>query len=371
VSAKRIIFTVTNDLVFDQRMQRISTSLVDQGYVVELVGRFLPDSKPVSKQNFLQTRLKCRYNKRWLFYAEFNIRLFFYLLFSKADVICGCDLDTLPAAWLAARLKGIKVVYDAHEYFTESPELIGRKGVQGIWRMIESFLVPRVDGAYTVTESIAVLFQKKYHKSFSVIRNLPYFRQPVKQSAEKYILYQGAVNLGRGVKEMLLVMMHLDMPFYVAGDGDSMEEIKSLVKQYKLEHKVKWLGKLPPAELRSVTDNAYIGVNLLENRGLNYYYSLGNKFFDYIQSQVPQVSIAFPEYIRINDQYHIAEMVDELIIDKIVEAFKKLLNDETRYAELKQNCDLAAKDLCWEKEEQKLIKIYNEISPLERGVRGV
>ena len=361
--AKRIICTVSNDLVFDQRMQRICTSLANNGYAVELVGRLLPNSRPVSRQNFLQTRLKCIFHKKWVFYAEYNIRLFFYLLFSKADVICGCDLDTLPAAWLAARCKKIQVVYDAHEYFTESPELIGRNFVQGCWERIENFLVPRVDAAYTVTESIAELFQKKYRKDFGVIRNFPYYRQPVKrQTAEKYILYQGAVNLGRGVKEMLLVMLQLEnILFYIAGDGDSMEEIKSLVVQYKLEDRVKFLGKLNPEELRSVTDNAYIGVNLLENRGLNYYYSLGNKFFDYIQSQVPQVSIAFPEYIRYNEQYHIAEMVDELTIEKIVAAFKNVLNDENRYRELRQNCIPASKELCWEKEEQKLIEVYNSI----------
>ena len=278
-------------------------------------------------------------------------------------MICGCDLDTLPAAWVAARLKGIKVVYDAHEYFTESPELVGRRMVQNCWLMIEKFLVPKMDVAYTVTDSIAELFQKKYNKHFDVIRNIPYYSEPVvRTTTEKYILYQGAVNVGRGVKEMLLVMLQLEgIQFYVAGDGDCLEEIKDLVREYKLDAKVKLLGKLPPDQLKTVTDNAYLAVNLLENRGLNYYYSLGNKFFDYIQSQVPQVSIAFPEYIRINDQYHIAEMVDEMIIGKIAAAFRNVLDDKNRYAELKQNCAVAAKELCWENEEQKLIVLYQNL----------
>lgn len=362
MSPERIICTVTNDLVYDQRMQRICSSLAQAGYSVELVGRILPDSKPVSKRPYLQTRLPCRFRKKWLFYAEYNIRLLFYLLFSRATVICGCDLDTLPAAWLAARLKRIKVVYDAHEYFTESPELIGRKGVQGIWRMIEAFLVPRVDAAYTVNHSIAEIFQKKYNKPFGVVRNLPYSRQPNKRStAETYILYQGAVNIGRGVKEMLLVAMHLDVPLWVAGDGDILDEVKGLVKQYKLENKVKLLGKLSPEELRQVTDDALIGVNLLENRGLNYYYSLGNKFFDYIQARVPQVSIAFPEYIRLNDQYKIGVLVDGMVTDKLVETFRSLIGDPARYAELRANCERAAKDLCWEREEQNLTDIYRKL----------
>lgn len=117
--SEKIICTVTNDLIYDQRMQRICTSLQKNNFEVELVGRILPDSKEIIQQTFQQKRLKCFFNKGFLFYAEFNIRLLFFLLFTKFDIVCGCDLDTLPAALLAAKIKRKKVVYDAHEYFPE------------------------------------------------------------------------------------------------------------------------------------------------------------------------------------------------------------------------------------------------------------
>ncbi|MBP6659374.1 MAG: glycosyltransferase [Chitinophagales bacterium] len=362
--SKKIIFCVTNDLVFDQRMQRICTTLANNNFHTELVGRILGNSKPVATFPFLQTRLTCFFNKGFLFYAEYNIRLFFYLLFADVDIICGCDLDTLPAAVLAAKLKRKKVVYDAHEYFPESPELIGKPMKQSVWYFIEKVLVKRTDTLYTVTNSIAQIFNRKYKVDCNVIRNLPIKKisHNSQFTTHNYLLYQGAVNIGRGLNEMLLVMLKIEnATFYIAGDGDEMEHIKYSIKELNLENKVKLLGKKTPDELKKITQRAYIGVNLLENRGLSYYYSLGNKTFDYIQAGIPQILIGFPEYIALNKKYNIGIVVEELTIENIETAINNLIQDKNLYYELQQNCFKAREELCWENEEKLLIKIYERL----------
>lgn len=360
---KRIIFLVSNDLATDNRMHRICNSLATNGFFVELVGRQLPNSKPIEKNRFLPTRLKLIFNNNFLFYAELNIRLFFYLLMNRFDIVCACDADTLPAAYFANLIKRKKIVYDAHEYFSETPELIGRFFIQSIWKMIEKWIIPKVDLAYTVNDSLAKIFNKKWNKKFEVVRNLPVRNTSLEpKNATPFLLYQGAVNLGRGIKEMLLAMQFIDnIPFYIVGDGDEAEKIKSLIIHYKLENKVKFLGKKTPSELKAITHQAHIGINLLEHRGMNYYYSLSNKFFDYIQASVPQVCIGFPEYIAYNKQFEVAVLVEKLIIEDIVVAIKKLNNDKELYEKLKQNCILAAEKLNWEAEEPKLIELYKQL----------
>ena len=127
---KKILFTVTTDLNYDQRMQRICSALSDEGFDVKLIGRNLSNSPPLNQTNFKQKRLSCYFNKGKFFYIEFNIRLFFYLLFQKTDVICGIDLDSILPSYFISKLRGKKFVYDAHEYFTESANLINRKTEQ-------------------------------------------------------------------------------------------------------------------------------------------------------------------------------------------------------------------------------------------------
>jgi hypothetical protein len=101
--SKKIIFTVTNDLNHDQRMIRICTALA-ANYDVHLIGRVLPHSKPIVNQSFTQHRLNVWFQKGKLFYAEYNIRLFFFLLKKQFDMVCGIDLDTILPCYLVSKI---------------------------------------------------------------------------------------------------------------------------------------------------------------------------------------------------------------------------------------------------------------------------
>ncbi|RYD81865.1 MAG: hypothetical protein EOP53_05260 [Sphingobacteriales bacterium] len=103
---KKIIFTVTNDLTFDQRMHKICTSLSNASYDVKLVGRKRRNSVPLQPKAFLQHRIYVIFEKGKLFYIEYNFRLFFYLLFQKADFFCAIDLDTILPNLFAGKIRG-------------------------------------------------------------------------------------------------------------------------------------------------------------------------------------------------------------------------------------------------------------------------
>ncbi len=364
IAPHKIILTVTNDLTYDQRMQRICTSLSTAGYVVELVGRELTASKPLDKYPFAQVRLKCLFNKGKCFYLEYNIRLFFYLLFNKADIICSIDLDTILAGYYAARLKGSKIVYDAHEFFPEVPEVVRRPRIQAAWRWVEKTYTPKVDLVYTTTQSISETFEKEYIRPVYTIRNLPILQEHTlsTQPERPYLLYQGALNEGRGIEHLIEAMKDIDVDLYLVGDGDIAKQLQEQSKQMGLEHKVKFLGFKKPAELMQITAQAYIGLNLLEQKGLSYYYSLANKFSDYIHAGIPQICINFPEYKRINDQYHIALLIDDLDQKTIKAAIERLLNDKKMHCEFKENCLVCRQELNWQNEEKKLISLYEQLN---------
>lgn len=360
---KRIVFTVTNDLNYDQRMIRICTSLTAAGYNVLIVGRRLQSSPPLTFKSYQQKRLFTFLKTGFGFYAEYNIRLFFYLIFKKNDLICCIDLDTMLPVWLAGKLKGKKRVYDAHEFFCEQKEIITRPFVHKIWTWIERTFVPEFKNGYTVSQSIAAEFNNRYGVNYAVIRNLPVLKElsPVFKHKEKIILYQGAVNEARGLEFLIPAMKNIDANLHIYGDGNYMQQTKSLITANNLHEKVFLKGKVLPGELDSITQDAYIGLNLVENNGLNQYYSLANKFFDYIQNGIPQVSMNFPEYKRINDEFEVAVLIDDLQPDKISAAINNLLNDDILYSRLSQNCLHARQILNWQQEEKRLLSFYNAI----------
>lgn len=359
---KKIVFTVTNDLTYDQRMNRICNSLVRAGYQVTLVGFLKKRSIKTETQPFEQVRLRVFFKKGKLFYLEYNFRLFWWLLFRNFDIYGGVDLDTLAPVFFNAKVKGRPVVYDAHEYFTELPEIVDRPLIKQFWVRMERFFLPRIQYNYTVGYSIAETLSNKYRQPYAVIRNVPLPEtEPGESVKENYILYQGALNTGRGLENLMLAMKNIDSLLYIAGEGDLSNELRTFAASLEYRDKIRFLGYIRPTELKKITRSARIGVNLVENKGLSYYYSLSNKFFDYIQAGIPQVTMNFPEYQRLNDQYSVAVLIDRPGVDEITGALKKLLTEQDVYSELQKNTFVAKQELNWEKEEIRLIEFYQQI----------
>ncbi len=212
-------------------MQRICDTLADAGYDVLLVGRKLKTSLPLSKESYRQHRLKCWFNKGKLFYSEFNIRLFFFLLFKKMDCICAIDLDTILPCYYISKLKAVKRVYDAHEYFSQLDEVVNRPAVYRFWQRVERRMLPRFKNGYTVCDSLAEEFKKNYNANYKVVRNVPSLIESKEQpGSDDVILYQGAVNKGRGLDKLVLAMKNINTKLWICGNGNFMKEMTSVVQ---------------------------------------------------------------------------------------------------------------------------------------------
>jgi glycosyltransferase involved in cell wall biosynthesis len=358
---KHIVFTVTNDITFDRRMQRICETLSENNFEVSIVGRQQQKSLPLDNKPYKQIRLQCFFNKGKLFYIEYNIRLFWFLLFYQADIFCAIDLDTIVPVFWVSSFKGKKRVFDAHEYFEEVPEVVNRKGVQWIWSMVAQMYIPKFHVCYTVSQSLADEFQNKYHTHFEVIRNVPPLVNERNISERKYLLYQGALNEGRGLEALIAAMPQINMPLKIAGEGDLSKQLRALVEQNNLENKIEFLGFVKPEQLPELTKHAFVGLNLLENKGKSYYYSLANKFFDYIQYETPVITMDFPEYRNINAQFETCILLNELSPEAIIKSVEKLKSDNTLYLKLKENCSHAKHEFNWQKESMKLITVYQNL----------
>lgn len=357
-----LYFVVTNDISYDQRMMRICSSLSEAGYTTILVGRKLKKSIPLQQQSFQQKRIQCLFNKGKLFYAEYNIRIFFYLLFKKMDCICAIDLDTILPCYFISKMKKIKRVYDAHELFCEMKEIVTRLGIFKVWKRIEKIFVPKFPDGYTVSMPIADEFKKMYNVNYAVILNVPLKKQiQFYSKKEKYIIYQGAVNEGRSFETVIPAMKMIDAQLMICGDGNFLQQAKKLAAENNLNNKIIFKGNVPPDELMNNTLHAAIGINIIEDKGLNNYYSFANRFFDYIHAGLPQVCIDFPCYRKLNDKFEVAALINDLSAENIAQQINKLLNDESEKARLHQNCLKAREIFNWQNEEKILIDFYKQL----------
>lgn len=358
---KRIIFTVTNDLNYDQRMHRIAGSLREHGFVVMLVGRKMKTSIPLAQKSFLQKRLFCFFHRGPLFYIEYNIRLFIFLLLHKADIVCAIDLDTILPCFFSSLVKGQKRVYDAHELFTEQFEIIRRPRIQKIWRWIEQFSVPHFKNGYTVNEFISNQLLQQYDVQYKVIKNLPLYYPLEQKINEGYILYQGSVNEGRCFETLIPAMQYVNARLIICGNGNFYVQVKQLIQTYGLENKIEMIGYVSPESLKVITQKAAIGITLFDRMGLNQYQSLSNRFFDYMMAGTPQLCVDYPEYRQLNDRFGFAHLIADTDSQTIAIELNKLLTDPVLYNQLQQNAIKARSVLNWETESAQLIRFYNDL----------
>lgn len=280
----------------------------------------------------------------------------------RFDAVCGVDLDTALPAKLVARIRNKPFCYDAHEYFTEVPELVDRPGIQKVWKGIERTIITPQTKAYTVSQSIADIFYNVYGVHFKVIRNVAVLDYTSHEIIEKKnrIIYAGAVNKGRGLEELIQCMNEVSYDLIICGDGDMTDSLVQMVTNLGLEHKVSFTGYLPPDQLNAEIKESKIGYLMLSFQGLSYYHSLANKFFDYMHAEIPQLCIDFPEYRNINATHEVA-VLSQLNPEDISINLNRLINDRELYQTLEDNCRKAKEVYNWQKESEKLVDFYQDL----------
>lgn len=369
---KKVIVSVINDLVTDQRVARACDVLTEQNFEVILVGRKQKTSKELAPRAYSCIRMKLLFEQGPQFYLFFNIRLFFVLLFHKADVLWANDLDTLLPNYLVSKLKGIPLIYDSHEIFCEVPELQHNLTKKRIWEKLESWIVPKLKYCITVNDSIANYFKKKYSVDFVAVRNIPSYstltnkktRRDLNLPTDKnIIIIQGAgINVQRGAEELVDAFKYLndDYLLLIIGSGDVINTLKQNAQMPQLKNKVQFIDKIPASELRHYTANADLGVTIDKDTNLNYHFSLPNKVFDYLHAGIPIMATKLPEIEHIINHYNVGVFINNHSPEHIASVIDETLKSEN-YKTLKQNTAKAAKENNWETEKQKLINLINHL----------
>ncbi len=373
----KVAMAVTNDLLTDRRVMRHAETLREAGCEVECIGK---------------RELGVKARRGWRFYAEYNVRLMLRLLRTKADIVWANDTDTLAACTVAAKLKGKKLVMDAHELFPEVPELIGRERVKRVWEWIERMMMPRCDALLTVCQSIADYYKERYGVEMVVVRNVRRVEsgerrvesgeRRVENGELRMLLYQGAVNKGRGVDWAIDALEWLeDCRLVVAGGGDLLEEMKAYAVKKPWAERIAFMGRLMPEELEGLTRKADVGLVMLEDMGLSYHFALPNRIGDFVAAGVPMVVSDLPEMSRVVREFGVGEVIEsgerrvesgerrvesgewraesgERRARALAEAVRRVLAREWT----EKDFEAARRDMDWNKEKEKLLGIVERFS---------
>lgn len=356
-----IIFCSTSIADYDRRIHRIIRALLSDGYKISWISR--KDDPDFSIEGITHIDVNSIFKSGFLFYAIINFKLFYHLLAKRKTVISAVDLDTVLSAFLVSKFTGRTLIFDSHEYFPEVPELLNRKGIKNFWMILGAKICPQIEYNYTVGPSLQEIFAEKYNVPYHTILNIDHdAKQALDLRNRKFnqMIYLGVINEGRGIEiaiESLRLLPQKNL--LIIGDGDLTVNMKALAIDLNVSDRVEFLGYIQPKDIANYLENSWIGINLLDNQSLSYYYSLANKYFDYIHAQLPCISMNFPEYSKIQGKCGCGVLIENYAIKDFVSAVKQLENKEL-YNSCVDGCVIAAKEYNWSIEKSKLLTLYEQ-----------
>lgn len=286
----------------------------------------------------------------------------------KCHIYYANDLDTLLAASILSKLNRGKLIYDSHELYSEQfidTSIFLKKSLE----IIERLLVRRTDAVITVNDSIAEILSNRYSINTPVtILNCPNYQESLKKGqSEKNdfvkLIYVGKYMSGRGLEEIILGMKHVqNAVLFLRGFGDLESKLVKMVKEEKLQDKVKFLEPVPMTEIVNSLADFDIGIVPYKPVSLNNKLATPNKVFEYMMAGLAVCSSDIPELRKIVLSNNLGEVFDPYSPEKIAKAINKLIQNKTELERMKNNSKKCSKEIYnWEIQSEKLASIYEDL----------
>ena len=370
----KIIILVLNNFKNDSRVLKVAKTLSDNSYDVTVVALHADPLLEYEKlHGFVIHRVRL-VSRKWSKLSLVQLIKYLEYCFSviknyRNNPIFYCnDLQTLPIGAITKLFfnKNIKIIYDTHEYATETGNL---KGIRKLFiKILEKLLIRVPDRVITVADSIADEYVRLYGiqkpdvllntPNMQIIEKKNIFREIFNLRNDQIIfIYQGMLGASRGVEVILKTFEKLDKDLVVVFMGNG--PCEDIIKEYAQKNTNILLHSTVNSNiLIDYTSSADFGILFNVNNCLNNYYCSPNKVFEYIMAEIPIIVSNLYEMKKLVENYKIGIVADEYSIKGLSEAIQKaiLLNKD----EMRENLRKAKINFNWENQEGILIKALNE-----------
>lgn len=374
-----------NDMTADARTSREAEALAEAGYrvtVVAIATEGLPALEErdgfTIRRALAPTTASAREPLRKLAQArDRTAAAVAAAVDAGAEVVHAHDTDTLAAGARIKHATGARLVWGADELY---PEMIvaNRPSVPApvlaYWRSLERRLVPQVDAVVTVGDALATELRRRFGVESVVVRSVPRL-EPLGDSGRLrrhlgvgddavLFLYQGLVNLGRGLSQVIEVLPSVPgVHFVVQGSGPTVEAFIEQAAASPARDRIHYIGSAPVSDLHEWASGADIGDLLIENASLNNYLAAPNKLYQYLMAGIPTLASDFPEMASVLAEGPAGITADPVLPTEIAEKLRQLASDPEARREMGANARrLAETTYNWDVEKQKLLELYEHLS---------
>lgn len=290
---------------------------------------------------------------------------------NRPQVIISANFFSIFPGQIGAILTGSRFIYDAYELII--PEPGGKMSWRDrFWYWMERLVIRYADLVIAANEERAQLMQVHYSLKHTpvVMRNIPPMRNISEEerettlthypeivrrhSKERLVLYQGNVDLSRGIDRFVRALAHLGTEYrlIIVGGGPDSKHLKAIGEPFEREDRFVILGRVPHCQLSAITTMADVGIVTYPYQGLNNIYCASNKLFEYIQAGLPVVATNQPPLRRLVESYGIGKLVGEHDSpEQIAEAIRAVAENKRAYV---RSLTYFLSDHRWENEAERV-----------------
>lgn len=317
---RRLLLITPAELTQDTRARRAAVAALRHDFeVVGLCGQSSGEEPvPLDGVRVVRVGRRGRVNPLWLGAAESRgaerrllreLRAFYRLArllartarlwhagrgLGRFDVVHANDLDALPAGFVIARKARTRLVYDAHELYSEfeapAPRVARRLT---IW--LEQALARRADAVVTVSEGIAAEMRARLRLPTAplVVPNAPApssFEPRRFDGGPLRVVYQGGLGPGRRLDDLLLAARADGISLAIRIRMGDPLALRAAVERRGLGERVRVLAPVPPAAVLDALGEFEVGLVFDRPQSRNSELSVPNKFFEYLMAGLAVVT---------------------------------------------------------------------------------
>jgi glycosyltransferase involved in cell wall biosynthesis len=374
-----ILHLTHTDINADSRILKEMLSIADSNstYCVEGIGIARDekrDSTTTKNITIHALQLKSRSWKRlprFIRYIailiEFYIKLFLLAKKIKPKVLHCHDIMVLPIGVLIKKIYKTKLIYDAHELESQKN---GTGAIESkIIYFIEKLSWSSIDHLIVVSPSILQWYNKTIGTiASSIIMNAPFLEKHPRVDQSDYLretyhiptssrvfIYIGGFMRGRGIELLIDIFKKEEIHSHIVflGYGLLKEEMMKSADNYPNIHVH---DAVPHEEVVPIAKSADVGLCFIQNISLSDYYCLPNKLFEYAFAQIPMLASNFPDIVEVVEKFKLGKYAS-LEREDMFKTIKE-------FEEMEELPKIALDNLyalSWQKQEEKLIKLYQEL----------
>jgi len=332
--SKSVIIAFLGNIKFDARCLNMAETLSKSGFMVTIINEKSDDiiKSDIFNTHYIDTKLNNGIRRYWNFHCKVQA-----LSNSiNPDIFIAGDLFSL-AVCANQNQKCIKI-YDSRELYSKLAGLVKKPFKQLFWSMYEQIFYKKINKVIVTAKSDKTYLINKYgEKEIEIIYNFP--NSQIKKTHVdlrkrfnispnyKIFIYQGAIQIGRGIDEMINLLTDFkECVAVIIGEGEYKIQLEKLADKIKVHNRVFFIGNIPYNELLSITNQADIGFSLIQPISQSYIQALPNKLFEYGLAGIPTISSDFPELKKYTENYNLGLAVNPTNYKSQLNAVSKLLS---------------------------------------------